>query len=496
VTLVDLVRMTRANLRLIFIVFSMGLLAAFAWTLTRPVIYASTASGQIYVGSSVTVGEMQASMGLAQTKADVYSAYVGGSKVREKVAEALHISPGLVTLSGSSNVLTSQVTVTAYAATPEEAQALAAQGVRSTAEVALETENETLPQGSSTQSIVRLDPLEDASLPSAPFTPNYTRNLAVGALVGILLGYVAAFVRMNLDRKLRSVEEVEELIETPVLAILPDVKELDRKQGVGVDRSHRGPAAEAFRQLRTNFRFIDVDNPIRSVVITSANEGEGKSTVAANLARVLATAGQDTVLIDADLRRPVVAGIYGVDTQVGLAQVLVGDLTADEALQESGIDHLKVMSAGRVPHNPSELLGSQRMQHLLQELSRDHMVILDAPPLLPVTDAALLAAVADGAMVVFAVGHTYKEQARLAKRRLEQTGGRMLGVILNRAPMRGMGAVVYGYGYGSYTSDYASNPPDSEPTPKQGHRKKQAMAKMHAGVFGWRRAKPVAAREK
>ena len=224
-TLVDLVRMTRANLRLIFIVFSMGLLAAFAWTLTRPVIYASTASGQIYVGSSVTVGEMQASMGLAQTKADVYSAYVGGSKVRESVAKALDISPGLVTLSGSSNVLTSQVTVTAYAGTPEEAQALAAQGVRSTAEVALATENETLPQGSSTQSIVRLDPLEDASLPSAPFTPNYTRNLAVGALVGILLGYVAAFARMNLDRKLRSVEEVEELIETPVLAILPDVKE-------------------------------------------------------------------------------------------------------------------------------------------------------------------------------------------------------------------------------------------------------------------------------
>ena len=231
------------------------------------------------------------------------------------------------------------------------------------------------------------------------------------------------------------------------------------------------------------------------MVITSANEGEGKSTVAANLARVLATAGQDTVLIDADLRRPVVAGIYGVDTQVGLAQVLVGDLTAEEALQESGIDHLKVMSAGRVPHNPSELLGSQRMQHLLQELSRDHMVILDAPPLLPVTDAALLAAVADGAMVVFAVGHTYKEQARLAKRRLEQTGGRMLGVILNRAPMRGMGAVVYGYGYGSYTTEYASTP-EAESTHKQGHRKKQAMAKMHAGVFGWRRAKPIAAREK
>ncbi len=305
---------------------------------------------------------------------------------------------------------------------------------------------------------MRLESVDNASLPVAPFTPNYARNLLLGGLAGILLGYLAAFIRMNLDRKLRSVDEVEELIETPVLAIVPDVKDLDRRETESIDVSNRGPAAEAFRQLRTNFRFVDVDNPIRSVVITSANEGEGKSTVAANLARVLANAGQATILVDADLRRPVVAGVYGVDAQIGLAQVLVGDVTADEALQESGIENLLVMSAGRVPHNPSELLGSHRMQLLLQELSHDHLVVLDAPPLLPVTDAALLAGIADGAIVVFAIGQTYKEQARLAKRRLGQTGGRMLGVVLNRAPLRGLGAVVYGYGYGSYTSSYGEGP--------------------------------------
>ena len=419
-------------------------------------------------------------MGLSQKKADVYAAYVSGSKVQDKVAEALGISPGQVSLSGASEILTSSVIVTAVAPSAEEAQALSAEGVRATAEVVLATENESLPQGSSSESIVRLVPVENASLPGAPFTPDYTRNLLLGALAGIMLGYVGAFVRMNLDRKLRSVDEVEELIETPVLAIVPDVKDLDRKVSEGVDRSHRGPAAEAFRQLRTNFRFIDVDNPIRSVVITSANEGEGKSTVATNLARVLASAGQETVLVDADLRRPVVAGIYGVDTQIGLAQVLVGDVTATEALQESGIEHLKVMSAGRVPHNPSELLGSHRMQQLLQELSRDHLVVLDAPPLLPVTDAALLAAIADGAMVVFAIGQTYKEQARLAKRRLEQTGGRMLGVVLNRAPLRGLGAVVYGYGYGSYTSDYESKDPMADAASKPGQRRKPTLAKSAA----------------
>ena len=320
---------------------------------------------------------------------------------------------------------------------------------------------------------MRLEPVGNASLPVAPFTPNYARNLLLGGLAGLLLGYLAAFIRMNLDRKLRSVDEVEELIETPVLAIVPDVKDLDRRQTESIDVSNRGPAAEAFRQLRTNFRFVDVDNPIRSVVITSANEGEGKSTVAANLARVLANAGQATILVDADLRRPVVAGVYGVDAQIGLAQVLVGDVTADEALQESGIENLMVMSAGRVPHNPSELLGSHRMQLLLQELSHDHLVVLDAPPLLPVTDAALLAGIADGAIVVFAIGQTYKEQARLAKRRLGQTGGRMLGVVLNRAPLRGLGAVVYGYGYGSYTSSYGRGSAASKP----GARKKPTLAK-------------------
>jgi polysaccharide biosynthesis transport protein len=484
VTLLDFVRLTRVHLKVIFVAFSLGLLAAFAWTLTRPVVYSSSATGLVYVGSSADISALSASMGLSQQKADVYAAYVSGSRVHDQVAKELGIDPGEVALSGSSDIVTSSVIVTSFAPSAEEAQALSDAGVRATASVALAIEDESLPQGSTVKTIVRLVPVQDASLPAAPFTPNYPRNLFVGAVGGLLLGYVGAFVRMNLDRKLRSVDEVEELIESPVLAILPEIKDLDRKQTAGIDSSNRGPAAEAFRQLRTNFRFIDVDKPIHSVVITSANEGEGKSTVAVNLARVLATAGQETVIIDADLRRPVVAGVFGVDTEIGLAQVLVGDVTAEEALQESGIEHLRVMSAGRVPHNPSELLGSHRMQLLLQELSKDYLVVLDAPPLLPVTDAALLAAIADGAMVVFAIGSTYKEQAKLAKRRLTQTGGRMLGIILNRAPLKGLGAVVYGYGYGSsYTTEYAPAATSRESSGSRG----SSMSSASSGKPGQRR---------
>ena len=160
------------------------------------------------------------------------------------------------------------------------------------------------------------------------------------------------------------------------------------------------------------------------------------------------------------------------------------------------------MSAGRVPHNPSELLGSQRMQQLLHELARDHLVVLDAPPLLPVTDAALLAAISDGAMVVFAIGTTYKEQARLAKRRLGQTGGRMLGVVLNRAPLKGLGAVVYGYGYGSYTSTYGDDaaPPRRARAPARRRPWRRAVAGASDAPLGDRppggagRARPGGAR--
>jgi capsular exopolysaccharide synthesis family protein len=481
VTLLDFVRLTRANVKLIFVCFSLGLLAAFLWTMTRPVVYASTSIAQVNVGANNDVSSMAAAMGLSAKLADQYSAFVGSSQVATIVTKEYGIPPGLVRLSGAADELTSSVLVTGYAATPEDASALSDAGVAATIQFANDDAASSLPQGSSQATLVRMTKVSPAGLPLSPYSPNYTPNLMAGGFLGIILGYVAALVRINLDRKLRNVDEVEELIDTPVLAIVPDVKDLDRKQtDGGFEKTFRGPHAEAFRQLRTNFRFIDVDNPIRTVVITSANEGEGKSTVAANLARVLASAGQDTILVDADLRRPVVAGVFGVDAQVGLAQVLVGDVTAEEALQETGIEHLQVMSAGRVPHNPSELLGSHRMQLLLAELAEGHLVVLDAPPLLPVTDAALLAGISDGAMVVFAIGQTYKEQAKLAKRRLAQTGGRMLGVVLNRAPLRGLGAVVYGYGYGSYTTSYGDENASSGASARPGARKKAAAA--HSGT--------------
>ncbi|NOJ99423.1 CpsD/CapB family tyrosine-protein kinase, partial [Corallococcus coralloides] len=157
---------------------------------------------------------------------------------------------------------------------------------------------------------------------------------------------------------------------------------------------------EALRKLRTNLRFVDVDNPPRSIVITSSAPAEGKSVVSANLARVIAGTGQPTLLIDADLRRPQVAKEFGIDGGVGLSQLLAGAVSLDDVIHEVPGSLLSVLPAGQIPPNPSELLGSRRMQDMIRELGRHYFVVIDAPPVLAVTDAQLLTRHADGAVLV------------------------------------------------------------------------------------------------
>lgn len=299
----------------------------------------------------------------------------------------------------------------------------------------------------------RLVALEPAQLPGAPFSPDTTKLAGMGGAGGLALGLAVAFLRRALDNKIRHNSDIEDILQSSVLAVVPRSTDLSAKGRRNVDGL--GQAAEAIRLLRTNLRFVDVDNPPRAIVMTSANPGEGKSTISAVLAQMLAASGQRTILVDTDLRKPVVHRIFDIDGSVGLTQVLAGDVPVSDVAQfVKGHPHLRVIPAGRIPPNPSELLGSQRMKALLDRLSQEAVVLLDAPPLLPVTDAALLSALADGAILTFEVGGTYKEQARLTGKILGQVDARLLGVVLNRASRRSMGSVYYGYGYGSYGHHY------------------------------------------
>ena len=177
--------------------------------------------------------------------------------------------------------------------------------------------------------------------------------------------------------------------------------------------------------------------------------------MSATLARVLGEAGQPTVIIDADLRRPMLATVFDRPGSIGLSQLLSGQVRLADALQDTDQPNVRLITAGRTPPNPSELLGSQRMHALIDHLAKDHLVILDAPPLLPVTDAGVLSGMSDGTLLVFAVGRTHKDQARLCAKIMGQVGGHVLGVVLNMAPRKGLGGVVYGHGHG-YGSEYST----------------------------------------
>src|SRR5690606_25267501 len=190
-------------------------------------------------------------------------------------------------------------------------------------------------------------------------------------------------------------------------------------------------ALEAVRQIRTGLRFASVDREIRSFVVTSANQGEGKSTVTAGLAQAFAASGQETVVIDADLRRPALSKLLGAAHEVGLSEALSGQVTAADALRSTDTDRLWVLPSGHRPPNPAEMMGSKAFQSLVAELARDYLVIVDAPPVLPVTDGALAATAVDGVVFIAAAGKSRRPELTAAKQILDRVRVPLLGLILN-----------------------------------------------------------------
>lgn len=207
-------------------------------------------------------------------------------------------------------------------------------------------------------------------------------------------------------------------------------------------------ASEAFRVLRTNLQFMGLDKPLKSILITSATPGEGKSTVAANLAVTFAQAGLNVCLIDADLRRPRVAKLFGVDNWRGLTTAVVSQSGLEADLQPSGVPGLTLLTSGPIPPNPAEMLGSARMSRLLEGFeARFDMVIIDSPPTLAVTDAAVLAPKVDGVILVIRSGQVARQQAIRAKEALEAVKANLLGVTLSAVPNEGREGYYYYYYY-------------------------------------------------
>lgn len=275
--------------------------------------------------------------------------------------------------------------------------------------------------------------VDDANRPSAPFSPKPRQNLIVGLVLGLLSGFGLALLLDALDRSLKTPAQGAHLFGAPLLALLPRRRDVASKPLITVD-DPLSQASEAYRSLRTAVRFLDPDNPLRTLLVTSPSANEGKTSTAANLAIALAQAGERVILVDADLRRARIAETFGLESAVGLTSVIRRQIDVSEALQ-GWQDLVAVLASGPLPPNPSEILGSQSMTALIDELSSiADIVIFDAPPVLPVTDAVVLSTQVDGVLVVARHGKTQRSLAAEAHRRLEGVGAHIVGFVLNAVP--------------------------------------------------------------
>lgn len=292
--------------------------------------------------------------------------------------------------------------------------------------------------------------LAPAVVPTAPVGPRPVRDALMAAVAGLFLGVGLALLREHLDDSVNTKEDADGATGgIPVLGLVPAVPNWrDRADSVVVSLSQpSSPAAESYRSLRTAIQFLGFERALGLMQVTSPSSSEGKTTTLANLAVALARAGGRVAVVCCDLRRPRLHEFFGISNAVGFTSVLMGEVTLERALHHvPAVERLSVLASGPVPPNPSELLASQRTADVLESLQAEfEIVLLDCPPVLPVTDAAVLSAMVDASLLVATAGATSKRELARAVELLRQVDAPLVGVVLNGVGDEGS----YGYGYGS-----------------------------------------------
>lgn len=319
-----------------------------------------------------------------------------------------------------------------------------------------------------------------ATTPSSPSSPKPLHEGLVALGIGLVLGLCLAFALEYLDDSIKSKEDLDRLAPgLPVLALVPTVtawKDTDKPLVVSLT-DHSSAATESYRTLRTSVQFMSMDRPMRTIQVTSPVAVEGKTTTLTNLAVALAQAGQRVTLVCCDLRRPRVHEFFGLTNGLGFTSVLLGDVPLSTALQDvPGVDRLQLLASGPIPPNPSELLASRRTIEVLAALQAEaDMVLIDSPPVLPVTDAAVLSGRVDATLLVASARITTRKELSRAVEILDQVDAPLVGIVLNGVPDQGSYGYAYGYGY-------ASKPQPDQPQPR-----KPGPQEPEAKRTGWRR---------
>ena len=299
--------------------------------------------------------------------------------------------------------------------------------------------------------------VEPASLPYTPISPNVAETVLLAAAIGLGLAVGGAVLIEFLDDTIKSPDEAVRLTQLPVLGAIARIDGESYGEKLIVHQQPRSTITEAFRVLRTNVRFSFVDRPMRTLMVTSPGPSEGKSVTLANLAVAMAQSGRRVIVVDTDLRRPMLHTIFNVSNTDGLSNALLTPESGVEPyLQETGVENLRLLSCGPLPPNPAEVLGSERMGAMIETLLTEaDLVLFDSPPVLLVTDAAVLAAriVVGGVLLVVDVGKTRRGMAKRAVEELQRVHANLLGVVVNRISVRRGGEYYHQY-YQNYTDHH------------------------------------------
>lgn len=447
VELKDYIRVIRKRWRIILAVMLVVLAGAAAVTTLSPRIY--EAQTRLFVstsGGSDSTALLSGSS-FTQQRVKSYADVITTPNVLDPVIQKLQLDTTAAKLGDQVTATVPLDTVLIEVAVKDTdprvaAEVAAAVGTQFTLTVA---DLENVKEGQS--SPVKVTIVSAPTVPTAPISPKPTRNLALGMVLGLLLGLGMALLRDLLDATIKSEQHCSEVTNATVIGSIVFDPKASRNPLI-VQVNPHSPRAEAFRTLRTNLGFVNAANHPRSIAFTSSVPGEGKTTTTANLAITMAAGGARICVIEGDLRRPRLLDYMGMDGSVGLTNVLIGQAELSDVLQQFADSSVYVVGAGSLPPNPSELLGSAAMVEFLRELeSRFDVVLIDTPPLLPVTDAAVLSTIVGGTVVVVGAGRVDRDHLTKAMQSLAAVNGRILGLVVNMLPTKGSDSYYYRTGY-------------------------------------------------
>ncbi|MCT1516947.1 polysaccharide biosynthesis tyrosine autokinase [Dietzia cercidiphylli] len=454
----DLLSVLRARWIVIVAATLVGGLLALGLSLLTTPTYESRVQFYVTVSAGDTAAAAyQGSLG-AQQRVRSYAELVKSSEIAQEVVDTSGVDLSAGDVAGAANATADANTVllaVAVTDTVPERALRVAEGYGVVLPAAINQLE--IPDGGG-PALAKLTVVNPAALPTSPVAPQTGQNVAIGLVLGLLAGIGIALLINTLDRRVKTKEQLEAIAGKPVVGSIPFRKNEDKEEGaehIVPFREGHSPAAESFRRLRTNLQFLNVDNPPRVFVLTSSVATEGKSETAINLSLALAEAGNRVLLIEADLRRPLVVTYMSMPDKVGLTNILTGQADFADVVQETRHDGVDLLGCGPLPPNPSELLASEMARQLFDDLRRKYdFVIIDSPPLLPVTDGALLARITDGALLVVRSHRTTGDQVAQAVDNLEKADAALLGIVMvaNRPSKKGSSGYYDSYYYSSKKS--------------------------------------------